>query len=545
MLTFLLVTTAGARAQLSPGKLSQAHASLEGVTDCTKCHSNDRELAPEKCLSCHIRIKNEQEESKGLHGQKDYQECQKCHVEHLGRDVSLIYWKGGEKAFDHNLTGFMLEGKHASLNCRDCHLAKFMRGLSVGSDERIDPGRTFMGLHSECTSCHVDEHRGQEGDNCLKCHNQVAWKPVVGFDHARTEFALTGKHQTVDCVKCHVLQTDRPIGKDPDYMKLTGLKFERCTDCHKDAHNGRLGQNCTSCHNTSGWFKVNTTSFDHSKTRYPLEGMHVTVTCSKCHGESQSKKGLKFAACTDCHTDYHRGQFAKRASRGACEECHTVKGFTPANFLMSQHDKTDYPLRGAHRAVPCVACHKKSSLSGPAAYNFVFKSTTCFACHKDPHHGQVDSLVTAFGCESCHSVNDWAEISYDHSRTKFPLEGKHAQTTCFKCHGDTAAAKINRSDLRFVNVRTDCQSCHADVHRNQFAAGNATDCSRCHTPADWKASKFNHQTARYKLDGAHQYVACNKCHPTVSDDAGKFVRYKPLDTSCVSCHGTTLPERRG
>lgn len=544
MTSLLLLTAAGAKAQLSPGELSRAHAFLEGVTDCSKCHSGDRELAPEKCLACHVRIKKEQEAAEGLHGRPDYQTCQKCHVEHLGRDVSLVYWKGGEKAFDHSLAGFVLLGKHESLKCRECHQSKYMGSIAAGSDEHIDSSRTYLGLNPTCTSCHRDEHRGQLGDNCSKCHNQTVWKPVIGFNHDKTKYALTGKHLKVDCVKCHALQTDRPLDNDTDYMKVTGLMFNQCSDCHTDAHKGKLGGNCSSCHNTQDWHLVNTTNFDHSRTRYPLLGKHFTVACDKCHGVRQTKKALKFAACTDCHSDYHRGQFVKRTSKGACEECHTVNGFSPANFLMAQHDSTDYPLRGAHRAVPCLACHQQKSVSGQAEFTFAFVSTRCLACHRDPHHGQVDKLVAASGCELCHAVETWNAVNYDHSKTDFPLEGKHMQTSCFKCHGDSTKT-ADRTAMRFAGVKTECQTCHADIHRAQFAVDDATNCSRCHTPVNWKAPKFDHQSARFKLDGAHRNVACGKCHPTLTDGLGQFAKYKPIDTSCVSCHGNTLPERRG
>jgi hypothetical protein len=256
----------------------------------------------------------------------------------------------------------------------------------------------------------------------------------------------------------------------------------------------------------------------------------------------QAKQGLKFAACRDCHSDFHRGEFAKRPSQGNCEECHTVRGFAPAQFLMAQHDRTDYPLRGAHLAVPCLACHKQSGASGASNLSFVFASTRCQVCHKDPHRGQVDNLVAASGCELCHVVETWNRVSYDHSKSNFPLEGGHTKVACNKCHADMASTSDIKA-VRFTGVRTDCQSCHADIHRGQFTSDNTTDCSRCHSPANWKASKFDHKSSRFKLDGAHRTVACGKCHPSMTDEAGSFVRYNPMDTSCASCHNTIFPER--
>ena len=530
------------RAQLSPGDLNEAHAFLEGIENCSNCHGGDQELVPDKCLTCHSRIKDERDAGHGLHSRPEYRACQTCHVEHQGRDVPLIYWKDGESAFDHSLTGFQLKGKHGSLTCRQCHAPKYIGAIAAGEKEKIDPSHTFLGLRSGCTACHRDEHRGQFNDNCTKCHDQSAWKPASGFDHAAARFALTGKHQGVVCAKCHPLMTDHPFPDDPDYRKFVGVPFAQCSDCHADSHKGKLGPNCSSCHTAEGWREVNTVNFDHNKTRYPLAGKHLTVACGKCHREGQPKEGLKFAACLDCHTDYHHGDFAKRPSKGACEECHTVSGYSPARFTMAQHEQTTYPLRGAHQAVPCLACHRQNAADGSAGLIFVFASTRCLDCHKDPHRGQVDKLVAASGCEVCHAVESWNRVTYDHSKSKFALEGRHTQVACTKCHADIAATS-DIKEVRFTGIRTDCLSCHTDIHRGQFASGNATDCSRCHVASGWPAAKFDHQTSRFKLDGAHRTVACGRCHPSVQTENGSYVKYTPIDTTCVSCHGTTSPER--
>ncbi len=543
LLIFLFFLGAGTvRAQLSPGDLSEGHTSLEGVENCTKCHGGDQELVPDKCLDCHVRIKNQQDAGKGLHSRQDYRSCQKCHVEHQGRDVALIYWKDGDTAFDHSATAFRLEGKHGSLTCRKCHDAKYMGALAVGSKEKTNPKRTFLGLQTACTACHRDEHRGQLSEVCAKCHVMTAWKPAAAFDHATAKYVLTGKHMTVLCVKCHPLLTDRPLPEDPNYQKYVGLPFAQCTDCHTDPHKGKLGANCSSCHSSEGWRLVNTVNFDHKKTRYPLEGKHLALKCEKCHSGGQAKPGLKFAACRDCHSDYHNGDFAKRASKGACEECHTVGGYSPARYTMAQHDQSDYPLRGAHQAVPCLTCHKLKAADGSSKLRFVFASVKCLGCHKDPHKGQVDKMVAASGCELCHAVEGWNRVNYDHSKSKFPLEGRHVQVACMKCHTDIAQAKDIKA-VRFTGIRTDCQSCHPDTHRGQFAKDNATDCSGCHLASSWKTTKFDHKNSRFKLDGAHRTVLCEKCHLSVKDENGLFAKYKPIDITCVSCHGTITPER--
>lgn len=220
-----------------------------------------------------------------------------------------------------------------------------------------------------------------------------------------------------------------------------------------------------------------------------------------------------------------------------------MNGFSPARFLMAQHDQTEYPLKGAHRAVACLACHTKATSSQEVRVTFAFASRRCQACHKDPHRGQVDKVVAVDGCEACHAVDTWNQVIYDHSKSTFALEGKHTKVACTKCHAEIASA-TEVTAVKFTGIRTDCQSCHTDIHRGQFASQESfTDCARCHLPTGWNTTKFDHASSRFKLDGAHRNVACGKCHVAVTSDEGSFVRYKPLETTCASCHGAGGPQR--
>ncbi len=543
-LVMMTLSSNWAAAQISPGKLHRSHAFLEGVENCTKCHGPDRKLAADRCLSCHATIKDAQQNGKGLHGRSDYRQCQMCHVEHQGRDFDLVYWEGGRDKFDHALTGYRLEGKHATLGCDDCHQSKFVRKLSTSKNEKIDPSRTYLGLDTACSGCHADEHRGQFSAACESCHTQTAWKSAANFDHAKTAFALAGKHAAVPCVKCHKIVPGKPAGGDAEYKLFKPISHANCTDCHADVHNGKFGPTCKGCHNESGWHVTDSASFDHDRTRYPLRGLHAAVACSKCHVPGRPKAGIKFAQCTDCHGDYHRGEFTARPSKGVCDECHTVDGFRPARFEMAKHDETRYPLRGAHRAVPCAACHLFEGQDKQVRFYFKFASIQCQACHKDPHNGEVNELVKSAGCESCHNEDSWGTVEFDHGRTAFALEGKHVALACVKCHDGTKSDRPRRS-VTFRGAPKTCEKCHGDVHDGQFAAeGGSTECARCHAPESWRAVSFDHATqARFVLDGAHRDVPCAKCHLVVTDGARRYVKYKPLETTCVSCHDTSrLPE---
>lgn len=65
--------------------------------------------------------------------------------------------------------------------------------------------------------------------------------------------------------------------------------------------------------------------------------------------------------------------------------------------------------------------------------------------------------------------------------------------------------------------------------------------ARCHTATDWLAERFDHgRDAAFVTDGAHRHVACEGCHPRESAGGEPFVRYKPLDTACRTCHARPL-----
>ena len=199
-------------------------------------------------------------------------------------------------------------------------------------------------------TCHQDQHKGRLGQNCASCHNFVDWKSInMGqFDHSKTHYPLTGLHLQVQCAKCHTNGAD---GK-PQYV---GIPFSQCSDCHKDPHHGSFPQSCQSCHNTSGWKKISLQTvnqrFDHSKTKFPLEGKHVSVDCAQCHANGDFKKPLVFAKCMDCHKDPHKGQFVKRSDQGECASCHTVQGWKPSTYSVADHARVATLVWNARSAI--------------------------------------------------------------------------------------------------------------------------------------------------------------------------------------------------
>jgi len=468
---FLVLTTTAAfapaatLAQISPGKLSQAHADLEGMRKCLKCHDLGEGPSDNKCMECHGEIAWSLGRNRGFHrgvagdGKK---ECYECHSEHAGRDFQLVHWPGGVNSFDHSNAGYELAGKHAGLKCRDCHKSGLIQEDLSRFGDHVKADRTYLGLGTACLDCHSDPHRGQLQGDCTGCHTNDGWKPVPGFDHARTAFVLTGRHVRLKCVKCHptVEAKNADYPQSASFVRYTGLAHNNCTPCHTDVHRGRYGEQCARCHNTSDWRDIPAEAFDHSRTRYPLLGLHAGLQCEKCHAPGTKKSPLSHERCADCHADTHRDQFAARPDGGACESCHTVKGFAPALYTVEHHAETRFALTGAHLAQPCVACHPLATSGDGVTFRmFAVDGSSCESCHIDPHAGQFRTARPSKDCTVCHGNDAWLPVAIDHDRdTAYRLEGQHRRVPCAGCH--VPVTEGGTTFIRYKPIEPSCRNCH-------------------------------------------------------------------------------------
>ncbi|PQA86551.1 cytochrome c3 family protein [Hyphococcus luteus] len=242
-------------------------------------------------------------------------------------------------------------------------------------------------------------------------------------------------------------------------------------------------------------------------------------TCNACHASFD--KGAQSGLCLDCHEDVagdvskHSGFHGKSPDVDGkpCKACHTEhKGaaFQIVSFdrRAFDHGLTDYVLKGAHRDVECGECHAGKKKFRDAAHD-------CATCHKadEPHKGRLGD-----DCQSCHRETDWKEISYDHSKTDFPLVGEHRGAKCRACHVEEV----------YDGLPSLCIDCHKedDVHKGAFG----TDCETCHQPAGWGAIAFDHgRRTGFSLTGKHAPLACKTCHTQTL--------FEPkLKQGCVSCH---------
>jgi hypothetical protein len=460
---------------LSPGPVVEAHADVEA--ECGSCHQPFRkEIQARLCLVCHEEVSIDLKLSEGYHGLSSARDepCSSCHGEHLGRDADILGLD--PETFDHSLTDFPLHGRHRGADCAGCHAA----------DE------PYRGAPSECAACHGEEdpHRGRLGEACGDCHSVDGWRSAE-FDHDKTSFPLIGKHIVVDCASCHVNERYEATPKD-------------CYACHRvnDVHLGRFGGECSSCHTPAAWDSV---EFDHAAdTRFPLRGAHRSAECRECHtGDLYADPAPR--DCFSCHRtdDEHKGRFGK-----ACETCHAERSWKADHF--DHETATDFPLRGRHREVDCVACH--TSVIGDEKL-----PSDCRSCHEsdDVHLGQEGP-----DCARCHRESGWREhVFFDHDLTTFPLLGLHAITACEECHASAA----------FQDAPESCDSCHRaeDYHEGRLGAS----CEPCHNPNSWRLWRFDHDTeTRFPLEGAHADQHCHGCHARPVEGEIR------LPQTCVACH---------
>lgn len=516
-----------------PGAVSAVHEKYEG--ECLKCHTIGQKQFFQKCLDCHKEVKEDVAKKRGFHGKTDVSACETCHAEHGGREKGLVVLD--QAKFDHRQTEYALAGKHQETPCAQCHLKPKYRETprdcvschqqkdkhkgALGREcarchnpkawteisfdhsttkfrleakhqqvacEKCHTSQPFDAVPKTCVGCHQkeDKHKGILGRQCEQCHTAKSWKEPL-FDHGKTAFALTGRHQKVDCLKCH---TTPQLKETPKV----------CVTCHKkdDYHKGKLGTECARCHTAAAWKQV---KFDHSTTKYPLIGKHTDVPCAKCHVQERYKLATE---CSTCHKkdDPHKGKLG-----AVCERCHAERGWKEIQKF--DHQKADFPLLGKHTTVRCAQCHKTQL--------FTDASSLCIDCHvKDDYH------KGSFGkkCESCHTADRWKKITFDHAKqTKFQLTGKHADVTCAKCHVKPLFVQPTPSK---------CHECHGkdDYHKGKFGK----KCEVCHTTDDWKRVTFNHEKdAGYALTGKHVGVKCDECHvrPLFTGGVSRY---------CVTCH---------
>ena len=491
---------------------------LPGTPACTDCHDQERfdpaslfehgdhfELhgahEDASCESCHQPIPGGSSLSRPF-GATLGSDCKDCHESPHSTPNETCF--GGDCTACHDSQSFAahhyvrerhrtfpLQGAHLDLDCRSCHQ---------------DLACSLPGIPAErCESCHQNAHeengrslRLWSSSDCSQCHAGGTWQaPGLGAQrHEVLGFPLARAHDGVECRSCH--------GAAAPAESVPG---SRCDACHDDPHRNRFERSCESCHALAHeGFRDAAALLEatvHERTGFALEAPHANLGCESCHagGEYHERfPGRSSQDCAACHADPHGGQFS---AAWGCVDCHRESlRFSPSRFGLDDH--RGFPIRGNHRAVPCMDCHRADPDTG--VRRFTGTSTSCRSCHTDPHVGQFLPATSSTDCSSCHPAFDsWRVEGFDHAQ---------------------------------LALSTACTDCHQDPHRGQVTQEDPS-CRRCHTSHDdWTRTRFDHQTmSRFVLEGVHLGLRCEQCHPVKRrPDGTRLVRYRPLGRQCEDCH---------
>lgn len=337
--------------------LTGAHTTV----DCAQCHTSGYAGTPTDCNSCHqTNYTNAQTPSHSKAGIPV--DCKTCHT--------TTSWQ--PSTFNHTTTGFALTGSHTTIvQCSDCHIG------------------TVTAAKPECYSCHQAQYAGAKDHvasnfptDCTICHNTNNWLDVT-FDHAKTNFPLTGAHTSVDCALCH---TSGYVGTSAACQSCHQANYDQTTNPnHKTLS---LPVTCADCHTTNpNWQPA---SFPIHNNYFVLDGAHASIAndCASCH------KGVYTNTpntCYGCHTtDYNNTTNPSHSAAQFptdCKTCHTTTAWVPSTFNHTNY----FPISSGRHAVSCAICH-----TSPTNYT-VFTCVTS-SCHTTAHNQDQGSA----GCYRCH-----------------------------------------------------------------------------------------------------------------------------------------------
>jgi hypothetical protein len=216
----------------------------------------------------------------------------------------------------------------------------------------------------------------------------------------------------------------------------------------------------------------------------------------------------------------------------------------PGSTSSFDHNRTGFPLLGAHAQTDCQSCH----------FGGVFQGTPrqCALCHVQGSRRAVtfkpaNHVQTNQPCELCHTNTvAWTGARFQHSgvvsgactqcHNGSMAPGKpagHVFTTasCDTCHRTTAwiPATFNHANV----TPGSCAQCHNGTTATGKPANHiatTASCDLCHTTSTWLGAKFDHTGV---TPGT-----CETCHNGTTA-TGKSSSHMPTTVSCDACHNTT------
>jgi hypothetical protein len=218
----------------SPGKLSQAHASLEN--NCAACHTAVKGIEASKCIACHANNQALlQRQPTAFHA--NITECAACHLEHKGRITNMTQMDHAALA---HIGCKMLESGPSPV---ETDMAKVQRWLKNSAPSaRSANHRAAEEALLNCAACHStkDKHFGFFGADCAQCHSTPAWT-VPNFRHPSAA--------SRDCAQCH----QAPPSHYMEHFRMISMTVA-------GQHHAQVEQ-CFLCHQTTSWNDIKGVGF--------------------------------------------------------------------------------------------------------------------------------------------------------------------------------------------------------------------------------------------------------------------------------------------
>ena len=349
--------------------------------------------------------------------------------------------------------------------CNKCHTKASQRG-----------GPTYLGLSTTCSSCHKDLHTRplrHDVHRVPRRHGVERAQPRRRSTTTWRTSSSRGAHTTVACAKCH--------SRSPP--KYAGLKFEACTDCHKDPHAGKLGAELRGL-----------------PRGHAVEARHVQGREREAPGHRASRTGTRPSRARTCHD---KGNLAAPSSgsgvRLVSQAGRTRRRSAPRAASCHGIDLVDRPpaRRRARRAPEDGSTRSRASTrrsrcaslpqARAAARAARYRKLAFAPLHRLPR-GQAQRRVrepsTSGECKTCHATSGFRPDALRRRGARVdevPARRQAHRDAVLGCH------KAPRPLVDLHVTKQVCADCHAEParrpsSRREMAKGG---CAQCHEPAGW------------------------------------------------------------
>jgi hypothetical protein len=469
--------------------------------------------------------------------------------------------------FDHQTTGFPLDGQHLNLRCEQCHLRGIFTGTSklcLGCHIQGNPlSAVFMPANhiptpEPCDTCHTTNtfqgthfaHASVMPGTCAQCHNNVNatgksakhLPTTAACDQCHTTVSFTSSFATFPsghiptsqaCNVCH-----DPAKFVPGMMNHAGISGG-CTVCHAADAPGIAPLVFTIKYANSGAPAVTLTPTSqnyHPPTSALPQHFPISFSCEQCHRTPTTTMPATAAA-----GGFGGGTMNHKGITSGCEKCH-ADGLGPfigvAALVTASSNGPHIPINGT----ACELCHKSTTVPGGFAGTAMVHTglnglSTCGNCHENNPNNQA-----YYGLTTKLVLRPPTLGAPPNAVT--PLDANHPTGgDCSQCHASTTSFTTNIAEpSNHIPIgKTGCTNCHQGTTAPFLPAntvmnhsGFTSTCAGCHG-----AGKNFYGTAQSEAGG-------QPLQPPGAIGTSGAANHIPYgSTDCVGCHSASSTSQGG